>query len=195
MKSGFWKSDWLLGLAVVVLLFLASGSDLLQSLERKAYDMGVQASSRTPSDKIAVIAIDDTSIANIGRWPWSREVHAKMADLLAGAKAKVIANTVFLFEPQIDPGYQYITKLLDLAAKAQAEGAEPSPMLALLKEAEAALNTDRRLAESYTKAGNVLLPMLFTIDIPRGKPDRPLADYVLKNAIPSKEEELGEQHR
>jgi CHASE2 domain-containing sensor protein len=191
MKSGFWKSDWFLGLAVVLLMFFASGSDLLQSLERKAYDMGVQASSRTPSDKIAVIAIDDTSIANIGRWPWSREVHAKMTDLLAGAKAKVIANTLFLFEPQIDPGYQYITKLLELAAKSQPEGAEPSPMLGLLKEAEAALNTDRRLAESYAKAGNVLLPMLFTIDIPRGKPDRALSDYVVKNAIPGKEAELG----
>ncbi len=190
MKSGFWMTDWFLGLVVVVLMFVASGSDLLQSLERKAYDMGVQASSRTPSDKIAVIAIDDTSIANIGRWPWSREVHARMADLLAGAKAKVIANTVFLFEPQIDPGYQYITKLLELAAKSEA-GGEANPMLALLKEAEAALNTDRRLAESYTKAGNVLLPMLFTIDIPRGKPDRPLADYVVRNAVPSKEAELG----
>jgi serine/threonine-protein kinase len=40
-------------------------------------------------------------------------------------------------------------------------------------------------------AGNVLLPMLFTIDIPRGKPDRPLADYVVNNAIPAKEAELG----
>ncbi len=190
MKSGFWKSDWFLGLVVVVLMFVAGGSDLLQSLERKAYDMGVQASSRAPSDKIAVIAIDDTSIANIGRWPWSREVHAKMTDLLAGAKAKVIANTVFLFEPQIDPGYQYIVKLLALAAKSETGGG-PNPMVALLKEAEAALNTDRRLAESYAKAGNVLLPMLFTIDFPRGKPDRPLADYVVKNAIPAKEDELG----
>ncbi len=191
MHAGFWKSDWFLGLAVVLLMAFAGGSDLLQSLERKAYDMGVQASSRSPSDKIAVIAIDDTSIANIGRWPWSREVHAAMTDKLAAAKAKVVANTVFLFEPQIDPGYQYITKLLELASKAQPEGAEPSPMLALLKEAEAALNTDRRLAESYTKAGNVLLPILFTIDIPRGKPDRALPDYVVKNAIPSKEPELG----
>jgi serine/threonine-protein kinase len=190
MKSGFWKSDWFLGLVAVVLVFFASGGDLLQSLERKAYDMGVQASSRAPSDKIAVIAIDDTSIANIGRWPWSREVHAKMTDLLAGARAKVIANTVFLFEPQIDPGYQYIVKLLELAAKSET-GGEPNPMVALLKEAEAALNTDRRLAQSYAKAGNVLLPMLFTIDIPRGKPDRALADYVVKNAIAAKEEELG----
>ena len=191
MKSGFWKTDWFLGLAVVVLMLFAGGSDLLQSLERKAYDMGVQASSRTPSDKVAVIAIDETSIANIGRWPWSREVHAAMTDKLALAKAKVIANTVFLFEPQIDPGYQYITKLLELARQPQPEGAPPSPMLPLLQEAEAKLNTDRRLAESYAKAGSVLLPMLFTIDIPRGRPDRALADYVVKNAIPSKEPELG----
>src|SRR3954462_10453535 len=80
MKSGFWKTDWFLGLVVVVVVLFAGGSDLLQSLERKAYDMGVQASSRTASDRTAVIAIDDISIAHIGRWPWSREVHAKMTD-------------------------------------------------------------------------------------------------------------------
>ncbi|HEX9181747.1 MAG TPA: CHASE2 domain-containing protein, partial [Burkholderiales bacterium] len=72
MRSSFWKSDWFLGLVVVVLMMFVGGSDLLQSLERKAYDMGVQASKRAPSDKVAVIAIDDVSIANIGRWPWSR---------------------------------------------------------------------------------------------------------------------------
>ncbi len=192
MRSAFWKSDWFLGLVVVVLMMLAGGSDLLQGLERKAYDMGVQASSRAPSDKVAVIAIDDTSIANIGRWPWPRDKHAQLTEILSGAKAKVIANTVFLFDSATatDPGYQYITKLLALA-ETSASGAETSPMHALLKEAEAALNTDRRLAESYAKAGSVLLPMLFTIDNPRGKPDRPLAEFVLKNAIPSREDETG----
>jgi CHASE2 domain-containing sensor protein/tRNA A-37 threonylcarbamoyl transferase component Bud32 len=194
MRAAFWKTDWFLGLAVVVAMLFAGGGDLLQSLERKAYDIGVQSSSRAPSDRIAVIAIDDTSIANIGRWPWSREVHAHMTDLLAGAKAKVIANTLFLFEPQIDPGYQYITKLLELAARAD-PAAPPSPaqaeMLALLQQAESALNTDRRLAESYGQAGSVLLPMLFTIDIPRGKPDRALPEFVARNAIPAPEAELG----
>jgi CHASE2 domain-containing sensor protein len=58
----------------------------------------------SPADKIAVIAIDKQSIDNLGRWPWSREVHAKMIDGLAAAKAKVIASTVFFSEPQIDPG-------------------------------------------------------------------------------------------
>jgi serine/threonine-protein kinase len=185
MKSAFWKTDWFLG-AVVVLAVLAFNrfSDLIPSLERKAYDLGVQATSRTASDRIAVIAIDDTSIANIGRWPWSREVHAKMTELLAGAKAKVIGNTVFFSEAQVDPGYAYITKLLDVpAVKAEPPSAEMAPVVALLKEAEGQLNTDRKLAESYAKAGNVVLPMLFTIGAPRGKPDRALPDFVLKNAV------------
>src|SRR5688572_20385911 len=195
MKSGFWKTDWFLGAVVVVVVLLFNRfSDLIPSLERKAYDLGVQATSRTPSTQIAVIAIDDTSIANIGRWPWSREVHAKMTDLLAGAKVKVIGNTVFFSEAQVDPGYVYITKLIDLAQKQAApaptaEGAAPAPaqdnsqFISLLKEAEQQLNTDRRLAESYTKAGNVLLPMLFSLGEPRGKPDKPLPEFVQKNAI------------
>ena len=186
MKSGFWKSDWFLGLAVVVFMFFAAGSDLLQSLERKAYDMGVQATSRSASDKIAVIAIDDVSLANIGRWPWSRDKLAKMIDLLAAAKAKVIGNTVLLSEPQIDPGYQYIEKLLEIAQKPAAEGAPASDaaqFLPLLREAEQALNTDRKLGESFAKAGNVVQAMVFEVRPPQGKPDRPLPEYVAKSGL------------
>ena len=197
MKSGFWKTDWFFGLVVVlVVLVFHQASNLIANLEQKAYDLGVQATSRAPSDKVAVIAIDDVSIANIGRWPWSREVHAKMNDLLAGAKVKAIGNTVFFSEPQIDPGYVYVTKLLDIAARpvegAPAGQAEPSPQMApivsLLREAEQALNTDRKLAESYAKSANVLLPLFLTIDAPRGKPDKPLPDYLVKHAIPAKDD-------
>jgi serine/threonine-protein kinase len=181
MKSGFWKSDWFLGAMVVVgVLLFSRFSELIPSLERTAYDFGVQATSRAPSERIAVIAIDDTSINNIGRWPWSREVHARMTDLLAGAKAKVIGNTVFFSEAQVDPGYVYITRLLEVAARAEPSSPE---MVALLREAEQQLNTDRKLAESYARAGNVLLPMLFRIEQPLGRPDRPLPEFVLKNAV------------
>jgi len=207
MKSGFWKTDWFFGLVVALVLLSGSNSDLLQSLERKAYDMGVMASSRTPLDRIAVIAIDDASIANLGRWPWSREIHAKMTDILAGSKAKVVGNTVYFTEPQIDPGYQYIVKLLaaaggnapaaasadanpaagaessSTAAAAGAAAGELGQFVAILREAEGALNTDRRLADSFERARNVLLPMFFTLGDPRGKPDKALPEYVRRNAI------------
>ncbi len=179
MRPGFWRTDWFLGVLVVVLFALFSRmSDLVPSLERKAYDLGVAASTRTPHERIAVIAIDDTSLANIGRWPWSREVLARMTDRLAAAKAKVIGNTVLFSEPQLDPGYGYIVKLLELARAADA-----SPFVTLLREAERELNTDRKLAQSFELAGNVLQPMLFTLGEPLGRPDRPLPEYVRRNAL------------
>jgi len=187
--AGFWTKDWFLGLAVAIVLFLFAGSELIQSLERKAYDMGVRATDRTPSDRIAVIAIDDASIQNIGRWPWPRDVHAKLTDTLAAGKPKVIANLVLFSEPEIDRGLAYVNKL---AAEYQKAVPDPnaveqgSPLATigqLLAEAESTLNTDRQLAASYQKAANVVLPMLFEIVDPRGKPDRPLPDYVVRNAL------------
>src|SRR5262245_1500302 len=116
LSSGFWKTDWFLGVVIVLLVALfTKASDLIPSLERKAYDLGVLATARDPAKNITIIAIDEDSLEKIGRWPWSREVLAKMTDQLAAAKARVIANTILLSEPQVDPGYQYIVKLLDLA--------------------------------------------------------------------------------
>src|SRR6185369_13687142 len=78
MKSGFWKTDWFLGLVVVlVVLVFSRASELIPSLERKAYDLGVRATSREPAKNITIIAIDEESLEKIGRWPWSREVLAK----------------------------------------------------------------------------------------------------------------------
>jgi serine/threonine-protein kinase len=188
-NAGFWRRDWFLGLVVAVALFLAAGSDLIQSLERKAYDMGVRATDRTPSDRIAVIAIDNASIENIGRWPWPRDVHAKLADQLAAGGAKVIGSLVFFTEPQIDPGLAFVNRLAGEYQKAVADagaaeqGSPLERMGAILQEAEVALNTDRKLAASYAKAANVLLPMLFELGDPRGRPDRALPDYVTRNAL------------
>jgi len=187
MKKDFWKADWFWGVLVTLAFLLAGNSDLLQSLERKAYDLGVQASSHVPGDKIAVIAIDDQSIANIGRWPWPRDVHAKMTDILAVAQAKVVGNTTLFFEPQLDPGLAHIEKLLqfyDASPLKDAEG-DAAQIGIMLQEAEQSLNTDRKLAASMAQAKNVLLPAMFLLGEPRGKPDKPLPDYLLKNAVPS----------
>ena len=44
MQSGFWKADWFLGVLVVALFALFNSmSDLVPSLERKAYDAALAA--------------------------------------------------------------------------------------------------------------------------------------------------------
>ncbi|MBW3566531.1 MAG: CHASE2 domain-containing protein, partial [Proteobacteria bacterium] len=116
MKKGFWTSDWFFGLVFSVLFFIlafAVYADSFSRLETFAYDLGLRSSNAEPSDRIAIIEIDDASIETIGRWPWPRYLHAEMIDRLAEADAKVIATTVLFSEPQLDPGLLYIE---DLAA-------------------------------------------------------------------------------
>ncbi|MGH8632177.1 MAG: CHASE2 domain-containing protein, partial [Burkholderiales bacterium] len=191
-KAAFWKADWFLGLVVAVLLLFASRSYLVQSLERGAYDLGVRASDRNASDRIAVIAIDDQSLANIGRWPWPREVHAQMIDLLARAGAKSVGYASFFFEPQIDPGLQYVNRLIELyQGLAPATQSAVEEFASVLAEAEDALNSDRKLAASVAQAGNVALPMLFQFGEPRGNPDSPLPEYVLRNQLSKVVDRIG----
>jgi len=172
---------------LVALLFLFSAnSDPIQSLERKAYDWGVRASSRTPSDKIAVIAIDDASIANLGRWPWPREIHGRMLEILAAAHAKVVGNTVFYFEPQVDAGLEYINKIgatLTNSSLKRSNPAEWTQLDTLVRDAVSHLDNDQKLAASMLKANDVLLGMFFELGEPQGKPDHPLPDYILRDNL------------
>ena len=194
-KTAFWKRDWFFALVIaVIILAVSRTTSFFDALETKAYDWGVVASSKQPSDKIAIIAIDEQSISNIGRWPWSREVHADMITKLGEAKAKVVGSTVFFFEPQVDPGLSYINRMLEVYNKSTAAAPTATEVLpnvntgaltgsnsapaqnasasnpslvqigSILSEAERALNTDRRLGESVKKAGNVVLPILFEFD-------------------------------
>jgi CHASE2 domain-containing sensor protein len=118
MNPHFWSSDWFAGLLITILVLVFSSSTSFKGLERKAYDWGVRSTSKIPSDRIAVIAIDDQSIENIGRWPWPRDLHAEMINTLTDAEAKVIGQTVFFPEPQIDPGTLYIRDLIEFFSTA-----------------------------------------------------------------------------
>jgi serine/threonine-protein kinase len=231
MKQGVWKSDWFVGLLITLIFLVFMSSDFIQSIERDAYDFGVQSSSRIPSDKIAIIAIDDQSIANIGRWPWSRDIHAQIHERLAEAGVKAIGQTVLFAEPQLDPGLQFIRELkqafeessiatvpdeveelnlviesarelvknkrdangraaidtvsefLENSALQNQTGEELAAYMEYIASAEAALDTDKILAESMQLADNVVLAMPFILGDPLGRPDENLPEYVLRNKL------------
>jgi adenylate cyclase len=74
----------------------ASGA--LHSLSERLQDRLFVA--RTPDARIAIVAIDDASLASIGRWPWDRSVHAELIRALSKAGASVIAYDINFSEPQ-----------------------------------------------------------------------------------------------
>ena len=141
-KAKLWSRDWFAGavfcalFAVLAYLVFPASSG---SLERITYDAGVRLNERQPSADIAVIAIDDQSIENLGRWPWPRTLHADMIDKLSEAGAKVIGNTIFYSEPQTDPGQLELQSILQQFESSSLNGQvqqESVALEALMSEAE-----------------------------------------------------------
>jgi len=68
---------------------------IFQQLELKSYDVRLNYfSKKKVADEIVIAAIDNKSLGEIGRWPWSRRVFAEIVDKMAKMGAKVIAIDV-----------------------------------------------------------------------------------------------------
>lgn len=187
MKKRFWKSDGFLGLIISIIFILIAPSHFVQILEDMAYDFGVRHTERDSGDDITVIAIDDQSIENIGRWPWSRSILANMIDKLDQAGAKVIANTVLLSEEQRHPISNYVDKAIELledAGYSARSSREVKTAVQLLKQGKSdVLENDLILAQSIGNASNVVLGMQFGLGAPLGKPDKPLPTFVTRHKL------------
>ena len=188
-RSGsFWRSDTFIGLLVVLaVLALHLSTDFIGTMERRYYDFGLTSNPRTPSDRIAIIAIDDASIQALGRWPWPRDVHAALIERLRQAQAKTIGHTAFFFEPQTDRGLSYIRKLHELV---EPDGTPEPPaddprqaIIRVIQDAEQALDTDAKLAMSLDRSANVVLPAVFRLGAPLGRADKPLPAYVARCSV------------
>ncbi|HED34544.1 MAG TPA: CHASE2 domain-containing protein [Gammaproteobacteria bacterium] len=196
MKQAFWRKDWFVGLAICIVIILSGRAGLFNNLERAAYDLGVRYSEHSPSNKIAIVAIDDTSISNIGRWPWPRDIQARMHRILKRGGAKIIGQTVFFSDPQIDPGMRHIQALLKFynesslthqlsqrTARTDKHTADIKDLGLMLLQAEDDLNTDQKLADSLRDTGNVVLAMRMLPGSSQGRSDNDLPLYIRKNRL------------
>ena len=69
-------------------------------LERYARDWLIRIRGPAPvSSDIAIVAIDDASIAKLGRFPWSRSVMARAVDAIAAQQPRAIALDILFADP------------------------------------------------------------------------------------------------
>jgi len=105
IQKTIWASDGFVGVIVSIVLLSIAQLGGLQSLERIMYDWSIRHISQPfndKNDKVAVIAIDDKSLQELGDWPWSRAIYAQMLDLLT-PHSKVIGLTLDFSNPQSTP--------------------------------------------------------------------------------------------
>jgi adenylate cyclase len=117
---------------------------------------------------VVIVEIDDRSIAEIGRWPWSRQVLARLLDRIAAAKPKLICLDLLFTEPQSSP----------LAAQTGAIEAAMAPLLQTLDpagqtrfteslaELSRVSDPDIRLGRAIREDAPVIVP--FSLDLQPG---------------------------
>jgi CHASE2 domain-containing sensor protein/signal transduction histidine kinase len=66
------------------------------------YDMVLRLNPPPATQRVLIVAIDNRSQAEIGRWPWNRETHARLLDQLTASKAAAVGYDV-LFPEAADP--------------------------------------------------------------------------------------------
>lgn len=111
--SSSWLTQWLsrinskllsvllATISIIAVLFLYfSQNAFLEAFEAKTYDLRFRdvrgAIPVEPS--IGIIAIDDKSIAELGRYPWTRSQYARLLDKLKTAQAKAVMFDAFFPE-------------------------------------------------------------------------------------------------
>ncbi len=62
------------------------------------YDLQMPLWGQPVPDDIVIVAIDEKSIAELGRWPWSRHIHAQLIERLSEAKTGMIVFDVLFSE-------------------------------------------------------------------------------------------------
>ena len=96
----------LLGLAlgctvVMVVIFLWPTVGMLAKLEYRTVDSRFRSRGvRAPAADIVIVAIDEESVAQVGKWPWPRRVFANLTQRLAEAGARTIVYDIFFVEPE-----------------------------------------------------------------------------------------------
>jgi adenylate cyclase len=162
------RIEWLgLGLAVLVtivmvVLFLLKPY-LLVRLEDASLDARfILRGPRPAGHEVKLVLVDEPSIRELGRWPWSRDKHARLIEALSHDGAKVIGFDVIFSEAETT---EYMKVLREISQAAGQEEKASSELQAILRSKMEAADTDAQFAKSLSRAGNVVLALPFIVPV------------------------------
>ncbi|MBT8120184.1 MAG: CHASE2 domain-containing protein [Gammaproteobacteria bacterium] len=91
---------------LVALLAFVAGlfvhNNVLWRWDNLLYDAQLSFWTRTVPDDIIIVAIDDESLEDLGRWPWPRSQHASLINKLELESPKVIGLDIIFSESDFD---------------------------------------------------------------------------------------------
>lgn len=145
---------------LALILFFADVA-FLRFMELKALDLRMVSRGNLASGgETVIVAVDEKSLSELGRWPWPRTVMARLLDQLRAYGAKVVGFDVIFSEPDDNAG---INTIAELSREIERMGLADARLKKLLDKKRGAADTDTELARSIERAKNVTLGYFFHI--------------------------------
>ena len=93
-----------LATVLIVFAYTLANNAAIQRIDYLLYDYFLNLQGNRTSSELVIVAIDDSSLSELGRWPWSRRMHADLLNRLTDMNAKVVGFDVLFSEPELgDP--------------------------------------------------------------------------------------------
>lgn len=147
-------------ITLLVIILVIFRFPVTEFIELKLYDFKFRYRGPRPACKeIAIIAIDDASIKELGRWPWSREVMARLMTRLKEAEPRLVGLDIIFAEREITAGVEALQRLRQ--SLAQANLATPR-IAAVVEQEEQRADVDRRLAQAIAAGPPTILGFYFS---------------------------------
>jgi signal transduction histidine kinase len=140
-KFGEWGWRLLPGSITAVTIAALLKLTALQPLEQIAYRAMFHLRGELPWDeRVVVIAIDDSSLKRLGRFPWSRQQYIQLLHRIAPAEPSVIVVDLLWSEPsEDDPALAAVMAQQGRVVLAQAWDATGLPLLPVAQLRDAAI--------------------------------------------------------
>ncbi|OZG72580.1 histidine kinase [Hahella sp. CCB-MM4] len=90
---------YLFAAVLVALCYTLLFTGWTQRLDYLIYDGFLKLQPLKTSTSSAIVAIDEKSLRELGRWPWDRSIHADLITKLRGAGARAVVFDMLLTEP------------------------------------------------------------------------------------------------
>lgn len=99
MKKFSFNDSLSTALILLLLVVLTYTTGVLSRVDNVIYDIGQKAYQKAAPLDIIIVAVDENSLSQLGRWPWSRKIHADLINRLKLEGASVIGFDVIFSEP------------------------------------------------------------------------------------------------
>lgn len=97
-RLALFKPRAYLALWLTVFCALFAFTKAPESLNRLFDDLALKHFHRTADPRLLLVAIDDSSLSQLGQWPWPRSLHARLIDRLSQAGVQAVAMDIVLTE-------------------------------------------------------------------------------------------------